>query len=122
MDLTQENLPPAVPVILVSLILSEAQNREQFVRAARWFLKVGEEGFRFGKANQMLEFLRRAMELRRGGSATWDGSDVWRAREDHTIVAQGSRVRLERQGGHHWERTHTKGFTKAEKDERDAGG
>ena len=49
----------------------------------------------------MLEFLRRAMELRRGSSATWDGSDVWRAREDHTIVAQGSRVRLERRGGYH---------------------
>ena len=62
----QENLPPAVPVILVSLILAEAQNKEQFVRAARWFLKVGEEGFRFGQANQLLEFMRRAIELRRG--------------------------------------------------------
>ena len=70
MDLTQENLPPAVPVILVSLILSEAQKTEQFVRAAKWFLKVGEEAFRFQKANQTLEFLRRALELRRGSSAS----------------------------------------------------
>ena len=61
MDLTQENLPPAVPVILISLILSEAQNAEQSVRAAKWFLKVGEEAFRFRKANQTLEFIRRAL-------------------------------------------------------------
>ena len=95
MDLTQNNLPPAVPVILVSMILAEAQTTEQCVKAAKWFLKVGEEGFRFARANQLLEFIRRAMEFRRGGTASWDGSDVWRAREDHTIVAQGSKVRLE---------------------------
>ena len=106
MDLTQENLPPAVPVILVSLILSEAQNKEQFDRAAKWFLKVGEEGFRFRKANHLLEFMRRAMELRRGSSASWDGSDIWRAREDHSIVAQGSRVRLEEQRDRSWRVPH----------------
>ena len=92
MDLTQNNLPPAVPLILVSMILSEAQTVEQCMNAAKWFLKVGEEGFRFTRANQLLEFIRRAMEFRRSGTASWDGSDVWRAREDHTIVAQGSKV------------------------------
>ena len=76
MDLTQDNLPPAVPMMLVSLVLSEAQSTEQFVRAAKWFLKVGEEGFRFTKAHHLLEFIRRAMELRRGGSASWSGGDI----------------------------------------------
>ena len=35
LDLTQNNLPPAVPVILVSLILAESQTKEQCVNAAK---------------------------------------------------------------------------------------
>ena len=95
MDLTQRNLPPAVPCILVALILAEAKDKEQIERAARWFVRVGEGGFRFTQTHRFLEFMRRAIELRRSSAGSWDGSEVWRAREDHTLVAQGSRIRLE---------------------------
>ena len=35
------------------------------------------------------------MEIRRSTSSSWDGADIWRAREDHTLVALGSKVKLE---------------------------
>ena len=95
MDLTQRNLAPAVPFILLLRIMTEAKDMQQVKRATRWFLKVGEEGFKFKHTNEFVEFMRRAMNLRRGEGSSWDGSGVWRAREDHTLVAQGSRVRLE---------------------------
>ena len=95
MDLTQRNLAPAVPFILILRIIAEAKNMDQVKRATRWFLKVGEEGFRFKQTNQFVEFMRRAMNLRRGVGASWDGWGVWRASEDHTLVAQGSKLRLE---------------------------
>ena len=63
-------------------------------------MKVGEEGFRFRYSNQFLEFMRRAMELRRASGTSWEGWDVCRAREDHTLVAQGSKIRLEQSVGH----------------------
>ena len=100
MDLTQRTLSPAVPFIMLTRILAEAKDVDQFRRATRWFLKVGEEGFRFGGANQFLEFMRRAMELRRMTETSWDGASVWRAREDHSLVAQGSNVTLERGGSY----------------------
>ena len=95
MDLTQRNLAPAVPFILLLRIMAEAKDIQQIRRATRWFLKVGEEGFRFKHTNEFVEFMRRAMNLRRGAGSSWDGWGVWRAREDHTLVAQGSRIRLE---------------------------
>ena len=98
MDLTQRNLAPAVPFIMLVRILAEAKDMQQVKRATRWFLKVGEEGFRFKHSNQFLEFMRRAMEHRRATGTSWDGWDIWRAREDHTLVAQGSRIRLEQRG------------------------
>ena len=76
MDLTQRTLSPAVPFIMLTRILAEAKDVDQFRRATRWFLKVGEEGFRFGGANQFLEFMRRAMELRRTTVTIWDGAGV----------------------------------------------
>lgn len=69
-DISQRNLPPAVPCILLSLILAEAQNKEQIVRAARWFLEVAKEGFRFSQAHHLLELFRRAIELRRSSSSS----------------------------------------------------
>ena len=65
MDLTQRDVPPAVPFIMLLRVLEEAKDMQQVKRATRWFLKVGEEGFRFRYTNQFLEFMRRAMELRR---------------------------------------------------------
>ena len=38
------------------------------------------------------------MEIRRSTSSSWDGADIWRAREDHTLVALGSKVKLEERG------------------------
>ena len=98
MDLTQRNLAPAVPCILILRIIAEAKNMDQVKRATRWFLKVGEEGFRFKQTNQFVEFMRRAMNLRRGVGASWDGWGVWRASEDHTLVAQGSNLGWNREG------------------------
>ena len=100
MDLTQRDLPPAVPFIMLLRVLEEAKDMQQVKRATRWFLKVGEEGFRFRYTNQFLEFMRRAMELRRASGTSWEGWDVWRAREDHTLVAQGSKIRLEQSINH----------------------
>ena len=51
--------------MLVALVLAVAQTLEQSVRAAKWFLKVVEVGFRFTRANQLLEFIRRAIKFRR---------------------------------------------------------
>ena len=95
MDLTQRNLAPAVPFILLLRIMAEAKDMQQVKRTLRWFLKVGEEGFRFKHTNEFVEFMRRAMNLRRSAGSSWDGWGVWRAREDHTLVAQGSKIRLE---------------------------
>ena len=94
-DITQRNLPPAVPSMLIAMILAEAQSKEEVSRAANWFLEVAKEGFRYSHAHQFLELIRRAMELRRSSSSSWDGADIWRAREDHTLVALGSKVKLE---------------------------
>ena len=68
MDLTQGNLPPAVSSILTAIILGQAQTLDQVKKAAHWFVKVGEEGFRFGQANLFTEFMRRAIELRRSSA------------------------------------------------------
>ena len=46
MDLTQRNLAPAVPFILLLRIMAEAKDMQQVKRAMRWILKVGEEGFK----------------------------------------------------------------------------
>ena len=75
--------------------MAEAKDMQQVKRTLRWFLKVGEEGFRFKHTNEFVEFMRRAMNLRRSAGSSWDGWGVWRAREDHTLVAQGSKIRLE---------------------------
>ena len=98
-DLTQRDLAPAVPFMMALRVIAEAKDMQQVQRTTRWFLKVGEEGFRFKHSNQFLEFIRRAMELRRAAGTSWDGWDIWRAREDHTLVAQGSKVRLEQNRG-----------------------
>ena len=95
-DITQRNLPPAVPSMLIAMILAEAQSKEEVNRAAKWFLEVAKEGFRYSHAHEFLELIRRAMELRRASSSSWDGADIWRAREDHTLVALGSKVTLEK--------------------------
>ena len=93
-DISQRDLPPAVPSMLIAMVLAEAQSKEEINRAAKWFLEVAKEGFRFRHAHQFL-LLRRAMEIRRATSSSWDGADIWRAREDHTLVALGSKVKLE---------------------------
>lgn len=43
--------------------------------------------------------MRRAIELRRSPASSWSGSDLMRAREDHTLEAQGSKIKLEGEGG-----------------------
>ena len=58
-------LPPAVPIMLVALLLTVAQTLLQSVRAAKWFLKVVEVGFRFTRATQLLEFIRLVIKFRR---------------------------------------------------------
>ena len=85
--------------MLLALVMAEAEDKEQIGRAARWFLEVAKEGFRFTQAHHLLELFRRAMELRRSPTSAWSGADIWRAREDHTLVAQGSKVTLEGEGG-----------------------
>ena len=72
-DLTQRDLAPAVPFMLALRVIAEAKDMQQVKRTTRWFLKVGEEGFRFKQSNQLLEFIRRAMELRRTAGASWEG-------------------------------------------------
>ena len=69
-DLTQRNLPRAVPCMLIALILAEAEDKDQIRRAAQWFLEVAKEGFRFGQAHRLLELFRRAIELRRSPSSS----------------------------------------------------
>ena len=56
------------------------------------------------------------MEHRRTMGTSWDGLDVWRAREDHTLVAQGSKIRLERRGNNPsaWEQQGTPRANNAE--------
>ena len=73
MDLTQRDLSLAVPFIMLLRILEEAKDMQQVKRTTRWFLKVGEEGFRFRYSKQFLEFMRRAMELRRASGTSWKG-------------------------------------------------
>ena len=97
--MTQENLPAAVPFMLMALIFAEGQNVEQMQQAARWFFEVGKTGFRFRETYKFLEFMRRAIELRRSPASSWSGSDLMRAREDHTLEAQGSKIMLEGEGG-----------------------
>ena len=53
-------------------------------------------GLRFDEANQLLEYIRRAMELRRSSASSWEDHDVWRAVDDHIMVAKNSKVKLER--------------------------
>ena len=72
MDFTQRNLAPSVPFILLLRVMAEAKDMLQVKRATRWFLKVGEEGFRFNPTTEFVEFVERAMTLRRTGSS-WDG-------------------------------------------------
>ena len=69
-DLTQRNLPPAVPCMLIALILAEAEDKNQIRRAAQWFLEVAKEGFRFTQPHRLLELFRRAIELRRSSSSS----------------------------------------------------
>ena len=94
-DLSQRDLPPAVPSMLIAMVLAESQSKEEISRAANWFLEVAKEGFRFRHAHQFLELIRRAMEIRRAPSSSWDGADIWSSREDHTVVALGSKVNFE---------------------------
>ena len=51
-DINKRNPPPAVPCMLMALILAEAQNKEQISRAARWFFEVAKEGFQFRHSHQ----------------------------------------------------------------------
>ena len=51
--------------MLVALLLTVAQTLLQSVRAAKWFLKVVEVGFRFTRATQLLEFIRLVIKFRR---------------------------------------------------------
>ena len=88
-DISQRDLPPAVPSMLIEIVMAEAQGKEEIGRAAKWFLEVAKEGFRFRHAHQFLELLRRAMVIRRASSCSWDGADIWRARKDHTLEALG---------------------------------
>ena len=69
-DLTQRNLPPAVPCMLMSLIFMEGQHVDQVRQAARWFFEVGKTGFRFQETPKFLEYMRRAIELRRSPSSS----------------------------------------------------
>ena len=73
MDLTQRNLPPAVPFMIALRVIAEAKDRQQVLRATRWFLKAREEGFRFKYCIQFLKFARRALEPRRASGTSWEG-------------------------------------------------
>ena len=98
-DVTREDLPPAVAGILALRVLRQAPDLSQMLRCIDWFLRVFEVGLRFDKGNQLLEYIRRAMELRRSSAGSWEDHDVWRAVDDHIMVAKNSKVKLEKQ--HH---------------------
>ena len=53
-------------------------------------------GLRFDRSNQLLEYIRRAMELRRSSASSWEDHDVWRAVDDHIMVSKNSKVKLDR--------------------------
>ena len=57
-------------------------------------------GLRFEKGNKLLEYIHRAMELRLSSAGSWEDHDVWRAVDDHIMVARNSKVRLERHNLH----------------------
>ena len=95
-DVTRTDLPPAVAGILTLRVLRQAPNLEQMMRCLEWFLRVFEVGLRFERGNQLLEYIRRAMELRRASTGSWEDHDVWRAVDDHIMVAKNSKVKLER--------------------------
>ena len=69
-DIIQRYLPPAVPCMLIALILAEAEDEDQIRRATNWFLQVAKEAFRFSQAHRLLELFRGAVELRRSPSST----------------------------------------------------
>ena len=95
-DVTREDLPPAVSGILALRVLRQAPDLSQMLRCIDWFLRVFEVGLRFDKGNQLLEYIRRAMELRRSSAGSWEDHDVWRAVDDHIMVAKNSKVKLEK--------------------------
>ena len=75
-DVTRTDLPPAAAGILALRVLRQAPNLEQMMRCLEWFLRVFEVGLRFERGNELLEYIRRAMELRRASTGTWEGHDV----------------------------------------------
>ena len=75
-DVTRTDLPPAAAGILALRVLRQAPNLEQVMRCLEWFLRVFEVGLRFEKGNELLEYIRRAMELRRTSTGTWEDHDV----------------------------------------------
>ena len=95
-DVTRTDLPPAAAGILTLRVLRQAPNLEQMMRCLEWFLRVFEVGLRFERGNELLEYIRRAMELRRASTGSWEAHDVWRAVDDHIMVAKNSKVKLER--------------------------
>ena len=50
---------------------------------------------RYPYANQLLELIRKAMELRKPPTRSWSGADIWRARDDHSPVELHSKLKLE---------------------------
>ena len=99
-NVTRNDLPPAVAGILILRVLKQAPDLDQMMRCLDWFLRVMEVGLRFEKGNELLEYIRRAMELRRSSAGSWEDHDVWRAVDDHIMVARNSKVRLERHNLH----------------------
>ena len=56
-DVTRENLPPAVSGILALRVLRQTPDLSQMLRCIDWFILVFEVGLRFDKGNQLLEQL-----------------------------------------------------------------
>ena len=86
--------------ILVLRVLKQAPDLDQMMRCSDWFLRVMEVALRFEKGNQLLEYIRRAMELRRSSAGSWEDHDVWRAVDDDIMAARNSKVKLERRDLH----------------------
>ena len=57
-------------------VLKKAPNLEQMMRCLEWFLRVFEVELRFERGNELLEYIRRAMELRRSNAGSWENHDV----------------------------------------------
>ena len=87
-DVTRTDLPPAVAGILVLRVLKQAPDLGQMMRCLEWFLRVMEVGLRFGRGNELLEYIRRAMECRQASAGSWEDHDFWRAVDDHIMVAR----------------------------------